>query len=127
MLRTNITAVRIIQNAVTRTLSRPQVGSFHSANYQRVSDKITEEKTPLGRFSAEKKAEDKEAVETTTATTTTTASATSEKKKEVDEVDKVYVPFPDSTNPHTGEVGGPLGPEPTRYGDWERKGRVSDF
>lgn len=26
-----------------------------------------------------------------------------------------------------GEVGGPDGPEPTRYGDWERKGRVSDF
>ncbi len=25
------------------------------------------------------------------------------------------------------EVGGPTGPEPTRYGDWERKGRVSDF
>ena len=27
----------------------------------------------------------------------------------------------------TGEQGGPKGPEPTRYGDWERKGRVSDF
>lgn len=25
------------------------------------------------------------------------------------------------------EIGGPVGPEPTRYGDWERKGRVSDF
>jgi homeobox protein ESX1 len=25
------------------------------------------------------------------------------------------------------EVGGPKGPEPTSYGDWERKGRVSDF
>ena len=25
------------------------------------------------------------------------------------------------------EVGGPEGPEPTRYGDWEVKGRVSDF
>lgn len=36
-------------------------------------------------------------------------------------------PWPDNTNPHTGEVGGPRGPEPTRYGDWERKGRVSDF
>ena len=29
--------------------------------------------------------------------------------------------------PAPGEVGGPKGPEPTRYGDWERKGRVSDF
>ncbi len=25
------------------------------------------------------------------------------------------------------EVNGPKGPEPTRYGDWERKGIVSDF
>jgi hypothetical protein len=25
------------------------------------------------------------------------------------------------------EIGGPSGPEPTRYGDWERNGRVSDF
>lgn len=25
------------------------------------------------------------------------------------------------------EIGGPPGPEPTRYGDWEKKGRVSDF
>lgn len=35
--------------------------------------------------------------------------------------------FPDNVNPHTGEIGGPRGPEPTRYGDWERKGRVTDF
>ena len=25
------------------------------------------------------------------------------------------------------EEGGPSGPEPTRYGDWERKGVASDF
>ena len=25
------------------------------------------------------------------------------------------------------EKGGPKGPEPTRYGDWERKGIISDF
>ena len=25
------------------------------------------------------------------------------------------------------EIGGPKGPEPTRYGDWEHNGRVSDF
>ena len=35
--------------------------------------------------------------------------------------------WPGGVNPHTGERGGPRGPEPTRYGDWERKGRVSDF
>lgn len=26
-----------------------------------------------------------------------------------------------------GEIGGPAGPEPTRYGDWEQGGRCSDF
>ena len=25
------------------------------------------------------------------------------------------------------ELGGPKGPEPTRFGDWERKGIASDF
>ena len=32
----------------------------------------------------------------------------------------------ESTEP-IAEVGGPAGPEPTRYGDWERKGRAVDF
>jgi len=27
----------------------------------------------------------------------------------------------------TGEIGGRKGPEPTRYGDWEVKGRCIDF
>jgi hypothetical protein len=39
-------------------------------------------------------------------------------------------PAPDTrprTPPMPKEVNGPEGPEPTRYGDWERKGRVSDF
>eukprot|EP00127_Corallochytrium_limacisporum_P005967 Clim_evm44s215 gene=Clim_evmTU44s215 len=35
--------------------------------------------------------------------------------------------FPDDINPKTKEEGGPRGPEPTRFGDWERKGRVTDF
>lgn len=25
------------------------------------------------------------------------------------------------------EIGGPKGPEPTRYGDWETNGRCTDF
>jgi len=29
--------------------------------------------------------------------------------------------------PMPKEIGGPQGPEPTRYGDWEHNGRVSDF
>lgn len=34
---------------------------------------------------------------------------------------------PAGTLPRPREIGGPSGPEPTRYGDWERKGRCSDF
>ena len=26
-----------------------------------------------------------------------------------------------------GEINGPPGPEPTRFGDWEKGGRCSDF
>jgi hypothetical protein len=28
---------------------------------------------------------------------------------------------------HPREIGGPKGPEPTRFGDWERAGRCVDF
>ena len=43
-------------------------------------------------------------------------------KLELDALDmEAYV------NPETGEIGGPRGPEPTRYGDWETKGRCTDF
>jgi hypothetical protein len=33
----------------------------------------------------------------------------------------------EETKPKPKEIGGPKGPEPTRYGDWEVKGRCSDF
>lgn len=37
-------------------------------------------------------------------------------------------PTPPPAQPHAPEeIGGPKGPEPTRYGDWERKGIASDF
>ena len=49
--------------------------------------------------------------------------------KNVDSVDKPTKPA--SEPPHgsqvTQEHGGPKGLEPTRYGDWERKGRCIDF
>ena len=35
------------------------------------------------------------------------------------------IPFPAKDRPR--EIGGPKGKEPTRYGDWERKGRCIDF
>ncbi len=33
----------------------------------------------------------------------------------------------DGTKAAPKELQGPKGPEPTRYGDWERKGIASDF
>lgn len=47
---------------------------------------------------------------------------------------KVSVHYPPRSGEHalpppakSAELGGPKGPEPTRYGDWERKGRCIDF
>lgn len=42
-----------------------------------------------------------------------------------DEPDKP-APEPPPKDPPK-EIGGPAGPEPTRYGDWEQKGRCTDF
>ena len=51
-----------------------------------------------------------------------------EKEERHRDAEKEPLPeWPGGVNPHTGEKGGPKGPEPTRYGDWERKGRVTDF
>lgn len=36
-------------------------------------------------------------------------------------------PLENSKEKKAEEIGGPKGPEPTRYGDWERKGRCVDF
>ncbi|XP_053266782.1 succinate dehydrogenase assembly factor 4, mitochondrial isoform X1 [Pleuronectes platessa] len=44
-----------------------------------------------------------------------------------DKTKDVLEKFPGDVNPLTKEKGGPRGPEPTRYGDWERKGRCVDF
>ena len=34
---------------------------------------------------------------------------------------------PSNNTEENVEIGGQSGPEPTRYGDWEKNGRVSDF
>jgi hypothetical protein len=36
-------------------------------------------------------------------------------------------PEPVKTPEPPKEIGGPKGPEPTRYGDWEKNGRCIDF
>jgi len=35
--------------------------------------------------------------------------------------------FPAEAPKRPREIGGPKGPEPTRYGDWEVGGRCTDF
>ena len=38
------------------------------------------------------------------------------------------IPFADASgSAQPRELGGPAGPDPTRYGDWERNGRCIDF
>lgn len=34
---------------------------------------------------------------------------------------------PEKPDKPVEEIGGPKGPEPTRYGDWEKDGRCIDF
>jgi hypothetical protein len=41
--------------------------------------------------------------------------------------DRPPTPSPSAKSSPPKEIGGPKGPEPTRYGDWEVKGRCSDF
>jgi hypothetical protein len=44
--------------------------------------------------------------------------------------DEKHAPDKTGDNPlpeRPREIGGPKGPEPTRYGDWEINGRCSDF
>lgn len=41
------------------------------------------------------------------------------------EQDSITVQKPAELTPQ--EIGGPKGPEPTRYGDWEKNGRCIDF
>ena len=45
--------------------------------------------------------------------------------KLVDENDNSINPSDNKSKPK--ETGGPKGLEPTRYGDWEKSGRCSDF
>jgi hypothetical protein len=53
-------------------------------------------------------------------------------KSEDPGADIVPTPLTDTALPEVPpkapkEIGGPPGPEPTRYGDWQYKGRCTDF
>jgi hypothetical protein len=41
--------------------------------------------------------------------------------------DPTKIEHPGEKPPRDKEIGGPNGPEPTRYGDWEKNGRCIDF
>jgi hypothetical protein len=40
---------------------------------------------------------------------------------------EVILPLTPEAPKKSEEIGGPKGPEPTRYGDWENNGRCTDF
>ena len=61
-------------------------------------------------------AADPQAPAETVATQTTSAARTDERSSE-----------PAGRTVPAREIGGPTGPEPTRFGDWEKKGRCIDF
>ncbi len=52
-------------------------------------------------------------------------SNTEKKQKQDSGTEKPKTPAEITEKPR--EIGGPKGPEPTRYGDWERRGRCIDF
>ncbi|MCK5444527.1 MAG: DUF1674 domain-containing protein [Rhodospirillaceae bacterium] len=51
---------------------------------------------------------------------------TQDAKPKGPEKNKAVPPKSETPKP-VAETGGPKGPEPTRYGDWEQKGRCTDF
>ena len=47
-------------------------------------------------------------------------------KQEATDTKTEQAPNP-AADPMPKEIGGQKGPEPTRYGDWEKNGRCTDF
>ncbi|XP_054885409.1 succinate dehydrogenase assembly factor 4, mitochondrial [Poeciliopsis prolifica] len=96
--------LRFCVSASRRVGSRTQAAGLafpgsarSSSGAPKDQEPLKKAKTPQGRFDAPEKSAD------------------------------VLEKYPDDVNPVTKEKGGPRGPEPTRYGDWERKGRCVDF
>ena len=46
---------------------------------------------------------------------------------EAEKADAALNPAPPEKPKKVEEIGGPPGPEPTRYGDWQFNGKVTDF
>jgi hypothetical protein len=54
-------------------------------------------------------------------------SADADNKTDPQPPDSAKPEKPIGPPPRPREIGGPKGPEPTRYGDWEINGRCIDF
>lgn len=97
---------------------------FRLYTFRRLSTKFSQPRPlPLGNLADQK--EFQELVKK--------AEMQSQSQERLDEINenerakKEFEGWEGNVNPITGEVDGPKGKEPTRYGDWERKGRVYDF
>jgi len=55
------------------------------------------------------------------------ATQTAENKESTDKIDNNNEINQTSSEKQAKEIGGPKGLEPTRYGDWEKRGRCIDF
>jgi len=106
-------ALLALRRSIQMTASRSHSPDDRHADSKDADKKPRKAKTPVGRLDDEWEGK-KEKMEPM--------------KQQADSKEPdVYAAFPGGKNPVTGEIGGPRGPEPTRYGDWERKGRVIDF
>ena len=114
-------ALARLTTTLTTTPTPATTCSLHTSSTYNIDNKTTEDKTPLGKFSAEEKKKQKEE------SAAAAVKGEEGEKAEEEVAPDPYAPFPNNKNPITGEIGGPRGPEPTRYGDWERKGRCTDF
>ena len=80
--------------------------------------------TPKGKFDLEDEAKKREL---TQIREELRLKEEAEKAKDEEEEVKESYSMGELVNEVTGERGGPKGQEPTEYGDWQRKGRVTDF
>ncbi|KXS18697.1 DUF1674-domain-containing protein [Gonapodya prolifera JEL478] len=119
-------------SGVPDRFSRPGPIPLGDKEAQREMDSLIEERNPsiqLMAPSGERGEREQElgTLETHSDEVVEAAESEVEDERHPDTEKEPLQPFADDTNPYTGEKGGPKGPEPTRYGDWERKGRVIDF
>ena len=113
----------------SRPFDHVTLRSFSVSHFLAADKKTTLKKpfTPKGKFDLEDDAKKKELDEIREELR---QKEEQEKKQDAIEEEKAQeseVVYGELVNEVTGERGGPKGQEPTEYGDWQRKGRVTDF